>query len=528
MTSTTGNLYLTGFMGVGKSTVGQAVADALHRQFVDMDEALVAHFGKPIAAVFAEDGEAVFRQAERALLRRLARRGRLVVATGGGVPADAANRETMRASGQIVLLDGSPDRLRERLSAAAVAQRPLWQDAAAVQALYERRREAYADHDFRVDALLPEVTAKVGLILRQAIPDSRIPVRLDGRDCPVMATADGPGCVGTAAAGRRIAMLTDNNLARTHLPRYREALPGALEIVVPAGEGAKSLRQAEKVYRAMLEARLERGDLLVALGGGVITDLGAFVAATYKRGMDAVLVSTSLLGCVDAAVGGKSAVNLSGYKNQVGLFTVPKLVVLDLAALGTLPRPQVREGLVEAYKTGLALRPALATFIEDHLPSLLRGDLPGLAEVARVSAEAKGEVVTTDFRERGLRRVLNLGHTYGHAVETWHRCRFSHGHCVAVGMQVMTELSRGRGWLDAAEADRILAHLRRLAPRPLPMPAAETAWTIMLNDKKNVGGKVTFVLLDGTASHRCVDDVTCDELQQAIARVQESQAARRR
>jgi len=514
-----GNLYLTGFMGSGKSTLAQALARILHRPCIDMDAELVRHFGTPIADVFRHRGEAEFRRAEAAQLRRLAKRQRLVVATGGGVPADPANRAVMRASGRIVYLRADPAALRARLSTEAVAQRPLWGDPAAVQALWQARQAAYADHDLALDAVALELPDKVRAVLAHLLPDRQVRVVLDGRECPVTATVDGPAALRALAAGRRVAILTDRHVAAAHLERYRGALPGAVEIVVAPGESAKSLRRAERVYQELLAARLERRDLLVAIGGGVVTDLGGFVAATYKRGLDCVLVSTSLVGCVDAAIGGKSAVNIAGSKNQVGLFTVPRQVVLDLAALGTLPRTALREGLVEAYKTGLALRPALADFMEQRLQRLLAGDLPAVAAVACACAEAKGEVVTTDFRETGRRRVLNLGHTYGHAVESWHHYRVSHGQSVAAGLLVATELSRARGLIDEALAERATRILLALATRPFALPSAEQAWPIMLNDKKTVAGRLTFVLLTGLGQHACVDDVTPAELAAALARL---------
>lgn len=517
-----GNLYLTGFMGTGKSTLARALARVLHRPCLDMDAELTRRFGLPIAEVFRTQGEPAFRRREAELLTQLSRRQRLVVATGGGAPVASANRAAMRASGRMVLLQAEPARLRERLSAEAIARRPLWGDMAAVEALYAARRSAYADHDLALDAMDLDGPTNLAAVLRFLIPETLVPVRLDGQECPVVATVDGPEALRPLAAGRRVVLLTDRRVAAHHLERYRRVLPEAVEVIVQPGETAKSLRHAERVYQALLEARLERRDLLVALGGGVITDLGAFVAATYKRGMDFALVSTSLVGCVDAAIGGKSAVNVAGSKNQVGLFTVPRRVVLDLAALGTLPRAALREGLVEAYKTGLALRPELAAFIEDRLPSLLAGDLPQVAAVARACAEAKGEVVTADFREAGLRRVLNLGHTYGHAVESWHRYRVRHGQCVAAGLLVMAELSCGRSLIDEAIAGRCRRTVLAMAPRRFELPDVEAAWPLMLNDKKAVAGRPTFVLLAGLGRHACVDDVTPAELASALARTRQA------
>jgi shikimate kinase/3-dehydroquinate synthase len=523
-----GNLYLTGFMGTGKSTLAQALATVLHRPCVDMDAELARHFGRPIAEVFRTEGEAAFRRREEELLKHLSRQQRLVVATGGGVPVDPANRAVMRASGRVVLLQAEPARVRQLLSPEAVAQRPLWGDMAAVQALYSSRQDAYAEHDLSLDALGLELAGKVAAVLRHLMPETVVPVRLDGRECPVLATLDGPAALRPLVEGRRVALLTDRHVADRQLDRYRQALPGAVEVIVAPGEAAKSLRGAERVYQALLAARMERGDLLVALGGGVITDLGAFVAATFKRGMDCILVSTSLVGCVDAAIGGKSAVNVAGSKNQVGLFTVPRQVILDLAALSTLPPGQLREGLVEAYKTGLALRPDLAAFAEARLPDLLAGDLPAVAAVAQACAQAKGEVVSIDFREGGLRRVLNLGHTYGHAVESWHRYRVSHGQCVAAGLLVMTELSFGRALIDEALAGRCRRTLLGLAPRRFTLPEVNEAWPIMLNDKKAVAGRLTFVLLTGVGSHACVTDVTPAELATALDRARRGWHARGR
>jgi 3-dehydroquinate synthetase len=276
------------------------------------------------------------------------------------------------------------------------------------------------------------------------------------------------------------------------------------------------------VYQCLLDNQFGRDDVLVALGGGMITDLGAFVASTYKRGMDFLLVSTSLLGCVDAAVGGKAAVNFGPAKNQIGLFTVPAASVLDLLALGTLPARQVLEGLVEAYKTGLIWDTGLAALIEANLGILKKRDLAWIAEIGARSATAKAQVVSEDFREGGLRRILNYGHTYGHAVEGWHGYRISHGQCVAAGMLVATEISRRRGLIDCKWAATISDTVLGMAPRRFALPEAADAWPIMANDKKNRAGRVLFVLLTGPASHVCVEDVTPDELQAAITSVEHS------
>jgi 3-dehydroquinate synthetase len=240
------------------------------------------------------------------------------------------------------------------------------------------------------------------------------------------------------------------------------------------------------------------------------------VAATYKRGMDFGIVSTTLLGAVDAAVGGKAGVNFGPVKNAVGAFTTPQMVLLDLAALKTLQTPHRREGLVEAYKTGLAADPDLTDLIETQRGSLLRGDVLGLAEVASRSARAKAGVVAEDFTESGRRAILNLGHTYGHALESWHGYRIGHGRAVAAGLRVAVEISRNRGLLDDETALKIDRTIRRLAPPVRSAPRPQQAWELMKHDKKNRGGRVTFVLLKGSGRPVLVTDVTVDELAAAL------------
>ncbi|MEW5912134.1 MAG: bifunctional shikimate kinase/3-dehydroquinate synthase [Thermodesulfobacteriota bacterium] len=514
------NLYITGFMGAGKSTVGRALAQALGRRFVSLDRSISRRLGMSVAQVFAERGEEAFRRLETAELRTVSRRQGLVVATGGGLPQRPVNRQLMRASGRIIFLEASLEACRRHLGPSEEKKRPLWQDPAGLAALFASRQQAYADHDLKVSVDGGGPLNLADSIAGALLPDERFSLPLDGVDCPVISTWQGPQVLEELAAGRRTVIVTDRKLARLHLARYRAMLDDPLVIAIPAGERSKTLRSAERIYKAMLQAGVERGDLLVALGGGVITDLGAFVAATYKRGLPFVLVSTTLLGCVDAAVGGKAAVDLGPAKNQVGLFTRPQAVLLDLKALATLARGQIADGLTEAYKNGLVAAPALARLVQEEMAALLHGDLLGLAQVAGQAARAKAAVVGEDFREGGRRRILNLGHTYGHALEGLSRFRLSHGQAVAAGTMVATALSVRRGLIKDEAAGRIMGALKHLLPKGLALPSAAAVWPIMQSDKKNRGGKVVFVLLAGLGRPVVVDDVRPTELQGAIDAVQ--------
>ncbi len=515
------NIYLTGFMGSGKTTVGKLLARSLKRKFIDMDHMLEKQFRMSIPRVFATKGEEEFRTRENLLLSSLSAREHLVVATGGGVPEKRDNRELMRRSGKTIYLDADLQLCMARLNLADRNSRPMWQDGEALKDLFSRRKTLYRECDLtvHVDKRSPEETSEA--IISELLQEHRFSARLGDAECPVIATSQAPEALAELVRGRRVALVTDRNVARIHLNRFRRVLDDPVEIIIQPGERSKTLNSARRIYETLLTRRFDRDDILVAVGGGVVTDLGAFAAATFKRGMDLALVSTTLLGCVDAAVGGKAAVNLGPAKNVVGCFSTPTLVILDMLSLSTLNRKQVSEGLVEAYKTGLVALPDLAELIQLETKRLRARDLPLLAEVAALSAEAKADVVAEDFREAGKRRILNFGHTFGHAAESFHRFKISHGQAVALGMRVATRLSRARGFISEQTAASIESTLRLISPYRVKCPPLEESWEIMRHDKKIRGGRIVFVLLKAIARAVCVDDVSREELAAVLSRIEE-------
>lgn len=514
------HIYLTGFMGCGKSTVGTLLAAALKRRFLDMDAVLVKRLQMPIADYFAKHGEAAFRDAESALLAELAGASeRLVISTGGGVVEREGNRKLMKRSGRRVFLKATLEECASRLAGKDRQKRPMWSgDRGRVEALFFRRLPLYTEAELtqNTDGKSPE--ALVASLRRSLFPDDNFSVRMEGVECPVACSFDALDLVCSGLQGRKLAILTDRRVAKMHLPRYLKTLPDALVIELPGGEGIKTLRTAEKVYRQLLEHHFNRDDLLMAVGGGTVTDLGAYIASTYKRGMPFVLASTTLLGCVDAAVGGKAAVNLGDAKNIIGTFTIPELVVLDAGSFATLPPAQISEGLFEAYKTGLIETPKLAALIEDNIDALLAGDLPLLKEVAAQSARTKAKVVSGDFRESGRRAILNYGHTYGHAIEGYYKYKVSHGMSVGAGMIVATILSKRRGMLPADESRRMIDTTLKIARGKLPaLPPLEDSLEIMSHDKKIREGRLVFILLEKTGKAIIVNDLRKPELKAALA-----------
>ena len=320
----------------------------------------------------------------------------------------------------------------------------------------------------------------------------------------------------------QVMVLTNEVIAPLYLERVRRHFSARRceTLVLPDGEAHKTLDTFALVMGFMLEKRLERGALLVALGGGVIGDLGGFAAACYQRGIDFLQVPTTLLAQVDSSVGGKTAVNHPLGKNMIGAFHQPIAVVADTDTLSTLPARELHAGLAEVIKYGLIRDLPFFEWLESHLPALLAREPAALAEAVRRSCQNKADVVAADERETGERATLNLGHTFGHAIETASGYgNWLHGEAVAAGMCMAARLSARAGWLGKAELERTVALLAR-AQLPMVPPAEITTATfreLMLHDKKNIGGRIRLVLLKGLGQS-CVTRDYDDALLEAVLR----------
>jgi 3-dehydroquinate synthase len=292
-------------------------------------------------------------------------------------------------------------------------------------------------------------------------------------------------------------------------------------VIVPDGERSKHLRTVLRIYDGLIAAEADRGSGIVAVGGGVIGDMAGFAAATYLRGIAVAHVPTTLLAQVDSAIGGKTGVNLREGKNLVGAFHQPAAVLVDPAFLVTLNAREYRAGLYEAVKYGVACSADLFARIERDLDRLIRREaaavLPAIAECCRMKAAVVGE----DERESGARRVLNFGHTAGHAFEavTGYR-RFRHGEAVAIGMRAAIAVARARAAVAGSEADRVEALLARMGPLP-PVNdlRARDLLAAVARDKKVVDGRLHFVLPTGIGRVEIVTDVTTEELRAAFVAV---------
>jgi 3-dehydroquinate synthase len=325
-------------------------------------------------------------------------------------------------------------------------------------------------------------------------------------------------------AGRTVFLVSTPRVLELHGERLA-ALRGAaarwVTLTVDEGEAAKNVGTAERLWNAMLEGGGKRDSRLVAFGGGSVGDLGGFAAGCFLRGIEVAQVPTTLLAQVDAAIGGKTAVDLPGGKNTVGLFHHPSLVVCDTAVLPTLPREELRSGLVEVIKMGALLDPHLFARVEAELDALLSGDPAALGPVVAAADAAKIGVVERDPTEQGDRRLLNFGHTLGHAIESSLGYRVQgglrHGEAVGYGILFALRLAVRRG-LDPAVAERIRALLERCDLPPLPVldPAALLAH--MARDKKALEGGLVWVLPAALGAGRMVQGVSREELSGELAR----------
>ncbi|MGB6604167.1 MAG: 3-dehydroquinate synthase [Steroidobacteraceae bacterium] len=330
-------------------------------------------------------------------------------------------------------------------------------------------------------------------------------VELGNRSYPILIDA---GLIGRSGVleryvpARDVLIVSNTSVAPLYLRALAAGLgPGRrlLEVILPDGEAHKTLANVARVLDVLVANRFGRDCCIVALGGGVVGDLAGFTAACYQRGVSFVQAPTTLLAQVDAAVGGKTGVNHPGGKNLIGAFHQPEAVLCDTATLATLPARELRAGLAEVIKYGLICDAEFFTWLEAHLPQLLAGESAALVHAVRRSCQIKAGIVGRDEREQGERALLNLGHTFGHALESATGYReWLHGEAVAAGLVMAAEMSHACGLLGAADAARVRSLVQRAGlPTRIPGVAPGTALEHMRIDKKVKGGRIRLVLLRG-------------------------------
>ena len=454
-----GNIYLCGPPGAGKSTIAPRLAALRGLEAVDVDALIESADGRPVSRIIVEDGEPAFRARERETIHELAFRSDIVVALGAGALEDGVNRGSIARSGVLVFLDATVATCEQR-TAHAAGTRPLLREHGALARLHAARRPSYLGAQVRIalDGANPDEVARA---IDTALNDERV-VRVE--TAKPYDVVIGPRVIDELSlrvrphAGGRIFIIADQavlNLAYRAQHAYQSANLECDLMAVAADEKLKSLDTIGQLYEWFVERRVDRRGLVVGVGGGTIGDAVGFAAATFQRGVPFVSVPTTLLSAVDAAIGGKTAINLPSGKNLVGTVTQPALVAIDPQVLRTLPNRDIVSGYGEMLKYGLALDAELYRALRAGQEALLDDPASALDAIARC-VEQKAEIVARDEEDRtGVRAVLNFGHTVGHALEKVAGYgSLRHGEAVIVGMRAELALSVACGLLDeSARAD---------------------------------------------------------------------------
>lgn len=520
-------VVLVGPMGVGKSTVGELLADRLGTTYRDTDADIVDAAGKPIPEIFYDEGEDHFRALERQAVRAAVAEHTGVLSLGGGAVLDGTTRELL-ADHAVVYLSMDVDEAVKRVGLntarplLAVNPRRQWRE------LMEARRHLYDE------------VARTTVATDDRTPDEVAQAIIDALELPER-TGDGPAphgrentrmteqaptriqVAGTAGTdpyevlvgrqllgelptlignrAKRVAVLHPEALAETG-EAVREDLASqgyeAIAIQLPNAEEAKTVEVAAYCWKALGQTGFTRTDVIIGIGGGATTDVAGFVAASWLRGVRWIAVPTTVLGMVDAAVGGKTGINTAEGKNLVGAFHPPAGVLCDLAALDSLPVNDYVSGMAEIIKAGFIADPAILDLVEADPEGARTPAGQHTAELIERSIRVKAEVVSSDLKESGLREILNYGHTLAHAIEKNERYKWRHGAAVSVGMVFAAELGRLAGRLDDATADRHRAILESVG---LPLTYRGDQWPKLLEnmkvDKKSRGDLLRFIVLDG-------------------------------
>ncbi len=531
------NIFLVGPMGAGKSTIGRHLAELLGKSFYDADEEIEKRTGASITWIFDIEGEPGFRKRESAVLEELTQHENVVVATGGGAILEEGNRALLKARGTVVYLAADIDTLAQRTRRDRA--RPLLQTADRRQRIDDLMKEreplyrATADVTVAkpVDARRCRSRARYWQRCNRCRPMKTLELELGERSYPIHI---GAGLLTRAELivphliGERFAIISNETVAPLYLQVCETTLAEyqPVVIVLPDGEQYKTLDVLDKVFTTLLTERCDRRTTLLALGGGVIGDMTGFAAACYLRGVPFIQLPTTLLAQVDSSVGGKTGVNHRLGKNMIGAFYQPRCVVIDTDTLDTLPDRELSAGLAEVIKYGLLHDASFFEWLESNVDKLLERDKEALSSAILRSCEIKAAIVAADEREAGIRALLNLGHTFGHAIEaamgygTW-----LHGEAVAAGIMIAADLSHRFGWLQAEELARIETVLAR-AGLPVRAPAAMTPerfMAFMSLDKKVQSGRLRLVLLERIGAAVVSDDIDQTPLTETLEQCRSQQ-----
>ena len=549
----TQHIVLVGLPGVGKSTMGKALATATNRPLVDTDLRIKAQTGKTINEIFAQQGEETFRNLEtHAISKALESPTASVIPLGGGAVLRERNRQMLQGH-RVIYLQASPKTVAARI-ANNVSARPLFKGADPVVKLQEllNARE-YLYKQVATDVLNTDgmtfkqsTDALERLVFADPVARNKISQIMQAatisrqREALRRVDVDGPHpyqvLIGQGASAQLSHTLIELGYSKSAQiaiihPRLLSTAAYALAtqlvqrgwnadaLAVPDGESAKNVETLAGLWHGLGQMGMGRDGVVIGLGGGATTDLAGFAAATWLRGVGLVQMPTTVLATVDAAVGGKTGIDTVHGKNLVGAFYPPQAVLADIAYFDSLPASVARQGLAEVIKCGFIKDLRILELVADNdAEQLLKGEV--LTQLIERSVKVKADVVSQDLYEGGLREILNYGHTYAHALEKLSDFSLSHGQAVSIGCVFAAEVARRRGMLSDAE---VALHRLLLSKAGLPISRPDNlevlGWhklrEVMSSDKKVRGGNLRMVLLNGLGNPVVVDDLDQSHLRAA-------------
>jgi shikimate kinase/3-dehydroquinate synthase len=477
------HIFLYGPPGTGKSTIGKIIADNLKLPFIDLDRIVEKKAGKSIPEIMESQGEEIFRDLESSALKNLANEKESIVALGGGALLREENKLFALENGKVLLLMAEINTLLERLQNKPNGRPLLAGDLKSkLTSLLEARKEHYASFALKIH--VDNKTAERNTLQAQ--------IALGRHHLSAMGEYD--VIVGDLLSNlpnlQNAIIVTDENIAKHHAERIKRL--NIKTIVIPAGEEYKNLKTVHHLWKSFLEHGLDRKSTVIALGGGVIGDMTGFSASTYMRGIDWIVIPTTLLSMVDASLGGKTGFDLPEGKNLIGSFHPPKLVLADVQFLKTLPEREFISGMAEVVKHGIISDPELFELCNNGMEWVK----DNVEEVVKRAMAVKIKIIEDDPYEKKIRAALNLGHTVGHAVELVSKFDLRHGEAIAIGMVVEAKYAARIGLARRGVVEAIVSVLKILnLPTRIPDEfSKEEILKVMRVDKKKNAKTIRFAL----------------------------------
>lgn len=525
------NIILIGFMGSGKDVVGQAIVARTGMRFLSIDGYIVLQENKTINRIFKESGESCFRKLEKEAILALKDLKNIVISTGGGIAIDKENRSLLSETGKVVYLDAQLNVIEERLK--KDSDRPLIKDRKNIRRIFEERKRngIYNFADLRIDtsSMTPDeiadeiiqsgytTRAGIGFTIDKLVVNTQLkeyPVYIGSNFFNNNSKFDKLGNLNTDRA-----VIVTNPVTGALYLRFIENILkengiDPIHFIIPDGEKFKTLKTVLRIYDFLLKNHVTRSEPILALGGGVIGDLAGFVASTYKRGIQFIQIPTTLLSQIDASVGGKTGVDHKLGKNMIGTFYQPDMVIADVSMLLSLPEKEFRNGLAEVIKYGIIKDPELFDLLETKRNEILKRNISVLIEIVSKCVQIKGKVVEKDEKEeKGLREILNYGHTIGHIIETvTGYSRYSHGEAVAIGMVEEARRALKHGFLNDINLRRMTELISSYdLPVEIPKDINKNDFrSKILQDKKVKRGKIRLPIPEGIGKI-ILKEVKCED-----------------